>query len=185
MMKKILLLAFTILLTGCSLGQPTKESETKKLENYLEEISWTHEENSPVFINEINGDYEDYPYFDKNYQFNELNTNDLTYTEVYNSFNAENKSNNFFKFDYNYKQDVSNGTYRQTITYNGLEFSYITTYMYDYKNGIKECTKKDSYGNVEECNISGEIMGKQFLKTKQKFLDILEKSEVDKETLLQ
>ena len=58
--------------------------------------------------------------------------------------------------------------------------------MYDYKNGIKECTKKEEFGTVvSECNISGEMMGSLFLETKQNFLDILENSGVDNEILIQ
>ena len=186
-MKKILLLAFTILLTGCSLGQPTKESETEKLENYLEEISWVREaEYSKNFINEIAGNYEDYPSFDKNYQFEKINTNDLTYTETYSSVNQETNFANLYNFTYDYKQDIAKGTYVQTFLYNGIEKNITSIYMYDYKNGIKECTKKEEFGTgVSECNISGEIMGSLFLETKQNFLDILENSGVDNEILLQ
>lgn len=186
-MKKIILLTFVILLTGCSFGKPTKESEAEKLENYLKEMSWVREsEYSNNFVNEITGNYEDYPSFDKNYQFREINIDDLTYTEAYSSVNQETNIANLYHFSYNYKQDVAKGTYVQTFTYNGIEKNVTSIYMYDYKNGIKECTKKEEFGTiVSECNISGETMGSLFLNTKQNFLDILESSGVDKEILLQ
>lgn len=186
-MKKIILLALVFLLTACSFGKPTKESETEKFENYLEEISWVRQsEYSKNFIHEVTGNYEDYPHVDTDYYFYEINVDNLTYAETYNTFDRTNNNSNSYKFTYDYKQDLAKGTYTQNFDYTGIGNDITHIYMYDYKNGITECTRKENIGTiVSECNISGEALGDFFLKTKQRFLDILEKSGVDKEILLQ
>lgn len=185
-MKKILIVIMLLIVTGCS-KEIVQESEQQKLVKYLEDEGWKQAyEDSNVYVNEITNSYDNIykndtdAIFSESYSFEIIDLSEGIYKKDINDPNT----NVSWHYTYDYKADMSQGYYRVTISMDGVSSNKRYDFLYDYKNGIKECTETNNLIDKKECNISGvTIVGTTFLNVKNDFLNIIESNDIDLEKL--
>ncbi len=179
------------MLVGCSLRKLTEKQKVidylSKSEDYKE---YKDEYDNVFYVNNIEGDVNsDFAYYynsDKDYAYYSIYEDSFEY--VYEEQFFYGNSIIHSKFMYNPITNISDGSYvlniindENNITANvHKEYSY----MYNYNTGTSECAYKSSLiAEAEECIISGETQGKNFLKLKESYLMLLKSAGVSENKL--
>ena len=181
--KKLVIFLGVLIVLGVIfiIFNPFKKSESQKLEKYLIKNGYVN--HGGTYYNELDWTIEEY--FDAvgdkplhDYWFKGIDTKKLEYKEMYNlNINSSNLRNTY-SYNYNYQTDMADGYYVLTGI-NGNDYHRYYSFSYNYKSGTSECIIK-SYGiEIGQCTLSSEFAGKEFMKIKSEFLDIINSASID------
>ena len=181
--KKLLIILSIVIVLGIVLivFNPFKKTESQKLEKYLARNGYVN--HGEIYYNELDWNIEDYfnaggdkPLHD--YSFKGIDTKKLEYKEM---FNLNDNSNNLritYSYNYNYQTDMADGYYVLTRI-NGDDYHRYYSFSYNYKSGTSECIIISHGREIGQCTLSSEFEGKEFMKIKSEFLDIINSASID------
>lgn len=184
--KYFIMVTLVLILTSCSL---INETEKQKVIDYLsksEDYKEYKDEYDRVFYvlnieGDVNSDFAYYYNNDIDYAYYSIYEDNFEY--VYEEKFFYGNSVVYSRFTYNPITNISDGKYVLNVTNDenniiaNVHKEY--SYMYNYNTGTSECAYKPSLiAEAEECVISGESQGKEFLRLKENYLMLLKSSGV-------